>query len=832
MDIGGRGGLVKDIRSQTLQGLEQEDNKNKEAITGRQLNEEDHEIKFRSKVMKIRKSRFMEFLVIKNHIGTSDISNIRETQEGQSMNKEKKVRLSRRFNRNGQQELAAAKHKDKIEGMCMGVSGMDRVRSRDTGSQAALEVTTHTNHRKEIEVSRCRWYEGGALSSSSSIEGKSILERVVELVRRSHKELLILNLVGKKVLKFPCLKFIGRIIKSAAMQSQRKNKSSINLILPSFTCTKQQDQCSNQGRIDTKMGYNYKCWEMDLDRKSCRNEHMDYITKMRGKYAVNKHGIIISYSKLHKNFSGEGKDQVKEQAVVVSSDVVGTAANSTKVLSSGKVLGKPVTNNAKQEWMQARKNKYQRDKRGYIIVEIKEKEDNKGKGKLNEGTVISKNKFGALEVEEEAQPIMQITDGKGEERDKALGQDQICKENIKEKQLENNGNKKGTSPNPTANGIGEGISGKSVYKEGGKMSINKVEVEARKIKKDAVEKVNMVRESGNIFGVIQATMMQLERNKRLSGCIGDLGQDSGQKEDINEVNSAKTLWSEEVEVMEINLSNCQARVEDNSSYMVNQAEVQTGKDQGVSEEARKQEGSAQQLMNKEKGNGTVNPSQSGEILAFVDGLPVYSLEKDLDGDVPTEVRKDTMCLDKELVQGKGADHNGTIISDYVATVNPNLGSVYELQFKMMQENLGDMEKTLKAQHVALTPYEPTEQAIVARDSGELESLAVACASGTGSPMQIQLNMPLRSPNQVLHDIITRKELPDDIQQTLLEQQLQFEGEEDDESTAENFKAIAKEGDLSPKSAARSGKKGKKNQPKELQAPTRILPRRAASNVSR
>ncbi|OIT32770.1 hypothetical protein A4A49_08114 [Nicotiana attenuata] len=431
--------------------------------------------------------------------------------------------------------------------------------------------------------------------------------------------------------------------------------------------------------------------------------------------------------------------------------------------------------------MQARKKKYQRDKRGYIIEEIKEKEDNKGKGKLNEGTMISKNKFGALEVEEEAQPIMQITDGKGEARDKALGQDQISKENSKEKQLENNGNKKGTSPNPTANGIGEGISGKSAYKEGGKMSLNKEEVEARKIKKEAVEKVNMVRESGNILSDTSN-----DAATRKEQTIEWVHRRFGTK-DINKVNSAQTLCAE-VEVMEsqrlgeevlggngkgnnagqtaeimgaatVNPSNCQTRVEDNSSYMVNQAEVHIGKDQGVSEEARKQEGSAQQLMNKEKGNGTVNPSQSGEILAFVDGVPVYSLEKDLDGDVPTE-------------------------------------------------------------------------AIVARDSGELESLPVACASGTGSPIQIQLNMPLRTPNQVLHDIITHKELPDDIQQTLIEQQLQFEGEEDDESTAENFKAIAKERDLSPKSAARSGKKGKKNQPKELQAPTRILPRRAAFNVSR
>lgn len=109
---------------------------------------------------------------------------------------------------------------------------------------------------------------------------------------------------------------------------------------------------------------------------------------------------------------------------------------------------------------------------------------------------------------------------------------------------------------------------------------------------------------------------------------------------------------------------------------------------------------------------------------------------------------------------------------------------------------------------------------------------MACASGTGSPMQIQINVPLRTPNQVLHDIITHKELPDDIQNNLIDQQLQYKGEEDDESTVENFKAVSREGDLSPKSAGKSGRKGKKNQPKEPSQPTRILPRRAASGVSR
>lgn len=52
---------------------------------------------------------------------------------------------------------------------------------------------------------------------------------------------------------------------------------------------------------------------------------------------------------------------------------------------------------------------------------------------------------------------------------------------------------------------------------------------------------------------------------------------------------------------------------------------------------------------------------------------------------------------------------------------------------------------------ALTPYEPGDEAI---GSGESEALPMACSSGTGSPLQIKVNMPLKSPNQILHDLIT------------------------------------------------------------------------------
>ncbi|OIT26543.1 hypothetical protein A4A49_24370 [Nicotiana attenuata] len=303
----------------------------------------------------------------------------------------------------------------------------------------------------------------------------------------------------------------------------------------------------------TRRSFREEILDKDGRNDRCRWSEMDTMSVRIG---IKEQMWVIS--ELHKNFSGEGKDQVKEQAVVVSSDVVGTAATSTKVLSSGKVLGKHVANHAKQEWMQARKNKYQRDKRGYIIEEIKEKDNNKGKGKMNEDTVVSNNKFGALQVEDEAEQIMQIKDGDVH--------DQNPKENIKEKVQENNSNTRGTSPNPTDNGIGKGM----MYKEGGKVSLNKEDFDARKVKKEAVEMVNKVRESGNIssatrndaeakkeqtidwvhrrFGTSKEELRQC--NVTANHCCQEIPSqtygDSEQKEDINEVNSVRIIWSDEI----------------------------------------------------------------------------------------------------------------------------------------------------------------------------------------------------------------------------------------------------------------------------------------------
>ncbi|OIT04544.1 hypothetical protein A4A49_08522 [Nicotiana attenuata] len=129
------------------------------------------------------------------------------------------------------------------------------------------------------------------------------------------------------------------------------------------------------------------------------------------------------------------------------------------------------------------------------------------------------------------------------------------------------------------------------------------------------------------------------------------------------------------------------------------------------------------------------PSATGKILAYIDGVPVYALENKHDDHV--KVRDDTV------------------------------GS-----------------KNSKEKN--------DEQAIVLRASGEIEE--VPMEYGTDQIMQLHLNVPLKTPLQHLHDLVTHNVAP--IDEDLMRQN-PMEDERDDESTAESFKQVARDGDLSP-----------------------------------
>ncbi|OIT02225.1 hypothetical protein A4A49_13166, partial [Nicotiana attenuata] len=417
--------------------------------------------------------------------------------------------------------------------------------------------------------------------------------------------------------------------------------------------------------------------------------------KQEVRQSIARQGLNMSWGNFLM-FEDQSNDKKKEQ------EIIGTAATSTKVLSSGKVVGKPVANPAKQEWMQARKNKYQRDKRGYIIDNTKEKEVSNGKGKAKVEAVITNNKFDALEVEENAQPILRITDGKEDDNVTNNVKEQPTKESKKVQEQEKM-NKAGDSTlNPKSTGI-KVNSGKALW-------IDEVEyMEAQLVTKNTAE--------------------------------GKEKKDNNQTQKIGSLEAAT-----------VNPSSPNTRVYDNSSS---------------------------------KANGTVNPSNSGEIFTIVDGVPVYALRSEQVGDV-------NMVLEKE--------------------------------------NLGIMKRNYELNEVSLRPRDQDEQAIVPREIGDIEILPMACTSGDGSPMQIQINVPLKSPYKILHDIITHKKLLVDIQNGMMDKQQHEEGG-DDKTTTGNFKAVAREGDLAPRANPRSRKKGKKQtQAKEPLPPTRFLSKRATSTT--
>ncbi|OIT21306.1 hypothetical protein A4A49_37543 [Nicotiana attenuata] len=426
--------------------------------------------------------------------------------------------------------------------------------------------------------------------------------------------------------------------------------------------------------------------------------------------------------------------------------------------------------------MQARKNKYQRDKRGHIIEEPKEKEDNKGKGKLKEEAVMSKNKFEALEVEEDAQPILTITDGNVDGKDKNERKDQGGKGTSKMQQQENKKKERDQSPNPTPNGTRGGDSRKLSGKEGGTSTLKKEEFDARRVKKEAVEKANkegevvlQMKKLNPTSGGVQSSLMgalvpsntpipidsridvdakkentidwvhrtfgtnkeelrqcNVTTNQSCQEIPSQTYDDAGQLEDRNEVSSRNVLWSNEVEVMEAKMgSKIPTEGKENRGNMQLQKTIKLD-DATVNP-------SSSTARVEDRGTSIedqVNVSAGGDH----DGVPVYALMKEQVGNVPKNVVKDTVCQNQQTDNGKGSDLNGTVtqaVSASFATVNPNLSSVYELQFKMMQEKLGDMVSNSDHYDAALTPHEPGEQAIV---SGESEALPIACSSGTGSPL--------------------------------------------------------------------------------------------------
>lgn len=166
-------------------------------------------------------------------------------------------------------------------------------------------------------------------------------------------------------------------------------------------------------------------------------------------------------------------------------------------------------------------------------------------------------------------------------------------------------------------------------------------------------------------------------------------------------------------------------------------------------------GSAVESSGKTNLNGIVNPRGTVQVFDKTSGDPVDILGNDQVGNVTMEVLKDTMREKQQTAISNTSDLNGTVTSGQAATVNPNLGNVYELQFRMMHKDVGALEQNVKVIDEAnMMSKGQNEKAIVPKAVGVIESLPMACALGTNQVMQLQLNVPLKTHIQTLHDLVT------------------------------------------------------------------------------
>ncbi|OIT39561.1 hypothetical protein A4A49_05763 [Nicotiana attenuata] len=234
-------------------------------------------------------------------------------------------------------------------------------------------------------------------------------------------------------------------------------------------------------------------------------------------------------------------------------ELVGTAADATKVLSSGKVLRKPLPDPAKQKWIQWRQSRYSRDKRGHIIEALKDQEADELKGKNKEEKVVTKNKFDAVEVEEIKQPALTITDGKENSNDKVKEKMRPEKESQKakkKKQLENTQISRSYPKKNRSNNV-------TVLKQG--------EEEDRRIKKEVVlqvvngEKKKANKEDSlNPNSTVRASPREKENqnaNKEKLPNTNDtrIDEESARNEENQEGGIGRSLWSDDVDNTEVRI---------------------------------------------------------------------------------------------------------------------------------------------------------------------------------------------------------------------------------------------------------------------------------------
>ncbi|OIT36101.1 hypothetical protein A4A49_10446, partial [Nicotiana attenuata] len=376
------------------------------------------------------------------------------------------------------------------------------------------------------------------------------------------------------------------------------------------------------------------------------------------------------------------------------------------------------------------------DDMGVRLTAGKEADKGKGKAKLDE--VATKNKFNALEVEEAHQPILQITKGKGE--DLSNGKKKEHRENQSKKGYEKKkeGNTGASRPNPNSGvRVGKDANTKPVGEDN--------QQELKRVKKEAVEKVLKDQHNRNlakanpilpsdqstdektnkestidwvhrIFGTSKEELRQLNvtTNQSCQDMSSQTYADSGQLENLDEINSRKAGGSDAIEVEDDKIGTTKTTgVRDNCPPGDRMATpglkpgspgirlAMPGLKPGTPGVRLATLGLVLGSLDEASIVSTI-PSATGKILAYVDSVSVYALENKLDDNM--KVRDDTV----------GSENNS--------------------------EN-------------------NDEHTIVPRASGEIEE--VPMEYGTDQIMQLQLTVPLKTLLQHLHDLVTHNVAPID-----------------------------------------------------------------------
>lgn len=105
----------------------------------------------------------------------------------------------------------------------------------------------------------------------------------------------------------------------------------------------------------------------------------------------------------------------------------------------------------------------------------------------------------------------------------------------------------------------------------------------------------------------------------------------------------------------------------------------------------------------------------------------------------------------------------------MSTATPCLETIYELKFRKMQQNPCDGGQN---DVVIMKNYEPaTEHShkhMVQEITDIMEACPVVSASENDHPIPLQMNIPLKSPLQTLHNLVTHNMAPGEL--ALMEQQ--------------------------------------------------------------